>query len=171
MSLITVLQGECKISSREGVVLNTVLGSCIAVCLHDPVRRAGGMNHFLLPGDGRSCNADMRYGYYSMELLINELLKIGAQKNRLTAKLFGGASVIKANTNIGSENFKFARDFISREGIQCLHVDVGGNQARRLRFEAASGETSSAPLSDCTYVSTAPSSVARRNRACEITLF
>lgn len=139
MKYVTVLQGECRVSADPGVVLSTVLGSCVAVCMHDQLAEIGGMNHFLLPGGTGQSQKDMRYGVHSMELLINDLLKLGAQRNNLTAKLFGGASVIQSHTSIGKSNAEFAMSFLRREGIPCLAQDLGGTAARRLKFHATTG--------------------------------
>lgn len=140
MKYVTVLQGECRVSKDPEVVLSTVLGSCVAVCMHDPEASIGGMNHFLLPGDSAGGSGDMRYGVHSMELLINDMLKLGAQRRRLVAKVFGGASVIKKQSNIGKSNGEFATSFLQREGIPVRAQDLGGTQARRLKFQASSGD-------------------------------
>jgi chemotaxis protein CheD len=87
-----------------------VLGSCVAACLHDPVRRIGGMNHFLLPDDGHG--ADMRYASAAMERLVNELLKKGAERGRLQAKLFGGARIMTNLPDIGRRNAESALAFL-----------------------------------------------------------
>ena len=89
---IHLIQGEWRVGDGEDVALTTVLGSCVAACLHDPLARIGGMNHFLLPGDDQSFNPRdaERYGVYLMELLVNGLMQLGARRDRLQAKLFGG---------------------------------------------------------------------------------
>ena len=94
---VHVIQGEYKVVNDPNVVLSTILGSCVAACLRDPVAGVGGMNHFLLPGSAmrRSSGGDAtRYGVHLMELLINGLLKQGARRDRLEAKIFGGAKTI-----------------------------------------------------------------------------
>ena len=89
---VHIIQGEYKVVSDPDVVLTTILGSCVAACLRDPVSGVGGMNHFLLPGTGSVTGGDAtRYGVHLMELLINGLLKQGARRDRLEAKIFGGA--------------------------------------------------------------------------------
>ena len=139
MRNLSVHQGECRVSSDPNVVLTTVLGSCVAVCLYDPEAKVGGMNHFLLPGGGSGDQRDMRFGVNSMELLINDLLKRGAQRFRLTAQLFGGAQVLRTNSGIGRSNIEFAKNFITRERIPCGNSDLGGTQARRLNFAPVTG--------------------------------
>lgn len=135
---ITVLQGEVVVSAEGHAVLSTVLGSCVAVCLHDPVAQVGGMNHFLLPGDpGQDGGA--RYGVHLMELLINGMLKKGASRSRMTAKIFGGARMSDTLRDIGGSNLKFAREFLEREEIPLLSESGGGRNARRVRFLPVSG--------------------------------
>ncbi|MFZ7090374.1 chemotaxis protein CheD [Primorskyibacter sp. 2E233] len=138
-NLINVIQGDYVISADPEVVLTTVLGSCIAVCLCDPKLKAGGMNHFLLPEGGRSDAGNVRYGANAMELLINGLLKIGAERHRLEAKIFGGAKMMGNLRNIGESNAAFAHKFLQDEGIPCLAESVGGTSARRIRFWPSTG--------------------------------
>lgn len=149
MQNVSVHQGECRVSSDPNVMLTTVLGSCVAVCLHDPEAKVGGMNHFLLPGGGSGDQRDMRFGVNSMELLINDMLKRGAQRFRLQAQLFGGGQILKNRSMIGKSNVEFAQGFITRERIPCVSSDLGGVQARRLNFTPSTG------LAKCTRV-TAP---------------
>lgn len=140
MKYVTVLQGECRVSNDPKVIFSTVLGSCVAVCLYDPVTKVGGMNHFLLPGSGSNSQGDLRYGVHSMELLINDLFKYGAERSTLLAKLFGGAAIVKQRSGIGESNASFARSFLQREGINCLARSLGGSTARRIRFQPTTGE-------------------------------
>jgi chemotaxis protein CheD len=90
-----VIQGEFKVSDDPNVVLSTILGSCVAACMRDPVAGVGGMNHFLLPGQANGTGGEAtRYGVHLMELLINGLLKKGARRERIEAKIIGGAKTI-----------------------------------------------------------------------------
>lgn len=133
------MQGEFRVSGDPSVVLTTLLGSCVATCMFDPVARVGGMNHFLLataPGNG---DRSERYGLHAMEMLINGLMKTGARKDRLQAKLFGGAAMEGRMAHIGRENTRFATEFLDREGIACLASSLGGCQGRRLRFAPTTG--------------------------------
>ena len=134
-----VIQGEFAVTDDPFIVLTTILGSCVACCLHDPVSRVGGMNHFLLPGDESAGDDSLRYGVNSMELLINGLLRRGAQRDRLEAKLFGGARVLAGLSDVGSQNAAFARRFLKEEGIPCIGESLGGDQARRVRFSPTTG--------------------------------
>ncbi|NDW00813.1 chemotaxis protein CheD [Salipiger sp. PrR002] len=137
--LVNVIQGEYRISSAPTEVLSTVLGSCVAVCLTDPEARVGGMNHFLLPARAGKEGENVRYGAYSMELLINGLLKCGARKTRLTAKLFGGANMLSQLRDIGASNVRFAKEFLQNEAIPLASESTGGTSARRIRFWATDG--------------------------------
>ncbi|WP_353217616.1 chemotaxis protein CheD [Sandarakinorhabdus sp.] len=142
---ITVLQGTAEVSDVSGIVLTTVLGSCVAACLYDPVARLGGMNHFLLaePGATGLNGADEAYGVYLMEILINAMLVRGAQRSRLRARLYGGANFNPAMAFVGQANAAFAQDFMAREGIECLVADLGGRAARRVEFAPSSGRVRS----------------------------
>ena len=134
---IHVIQGEQAISDAASTTMQTVLGSCVSACLHDPVRALGGMNHFLLPDDGRG--TDIRYASAAMEQLVNALLKAGADRKRLQAKLFGGARIMPNLPDIGRRNAESALAFLQNEGIPCISQSLGGSQARRVRFWPATG--------------------------------
>lgn len=155
-----VIQGEQAVSDNPETTLQTVLGSCVSACLHDPVRGIGGMNHFLLPDSGNG--TDMRYASAAMERLVNELLKNGAQRERLQAKLFGGARIMPSLPDIGGRNAEAALTFLRNEGIACRSQCLGGTQARRIRFWPATGRAQQLlidrhdALQDATLVQEAP---------------
>lgn len=140
--------GEYYITQRDMVIV-TVLGSCVSVCLRDPVARVGGMNHFMLPdaqpsnmaarGDGSDGSA--RYGAHAMELLINDLLKRGARRARLQAKVFGGGNVLRGFTSdpIGTRNAKFVLEYLAAEHIPVLAQDLGDIHPRKVCFFAQTG--------------------------------
>ena len=108
---ILIVQGEFLVTDDPTAVLQTLLGSCVAACMRDPVSGVGGMNHFLLPGeDGRS--EQMRAGVHAMELLVNGLLKQGARRERLVTKLFGGARTVAGLSDIGVRNADCAKRFL-----------------------------------------------------------
>jgi len=135
---VKVLPGEHFVDDGE-IVITTTLGSCIAVCLWDPQRRVGGMNHFMLPtGDG----AGGCYGSFAMELLINALMRRGAARPCLTAKVFGGAAVVAGmnSLNIGEQNTRFVLDYLATERIEVTHRDVLGIQPRKVAFWPDSGK-------------------------------
>lgn len=137
-----VIQGEWKVVSDPDAVLSTILGSCVAACIRDPIAGVGGMNHFLLPGSATasSSNGDAtRYGVHLMELLINGLLKKGARRDRLEAKIFGGAKTIARFSNVGEQNALFARQFLTDENIRIVGESTGGDHGRKLEYWPVSG--------------------------------
>ncbi len=140
---VTVMQGEVRVSTDPRVELNTVLGSCVAACLVDPIAGVGGMNHFLLaqPPQSHSTDAvDVHYGVYLMEMLINDMLAWGGLKSRMKAHLYGGANLRAGMQAIGSANAEFARSFLERERISLVRYDLGGACARRVDFRPAAGQ-------------------------------
>lgn len=140
---VSIIQGEQAVVTEPGVAITTLLGSCIAVCLHDAQTHIGGMNHFLLgePRPGQTVRAeDMhRYGLHAMELLINAMMQKGASRHRLKAQVFGGGNIQSAFGKIGTENANFAMRFLRTEGIPVGQTDVGGTQARKVEFIAWDG--------------------------------
>lgn len=154
--MLTVVQGGFEIGRHPDDVITTILGSCVATCLHDPVAGIGGLNHFLLPDSRASDRAEHRYGLNLMELLINALLKHGARRDRLEAKLFGGAEITRGLTNAGEVNRAFARRFLADEGIPCVSESLGGTQARRVRFWPTSGRAQQMLLSADVALPSAP---------------
>ena len=139
--LVSVVQGEFRVFEDPLVLLSTVLGSCVAVCLFDPVRGIGGMNHFLLPfGQEEGGDRPVRYGLFAMEMLINALMKGGARRESLQAKVFGGAKIMTELRDIGAANAKFIREFLATEGIVCAAESLGGTQARRVVFRPSTGQ-------------------------------
>lgn len=135
-----VVQGTFYVSGHPDATFSTVLGSCISVCLHDPVARIGGMNHFLLPTGQGEDSGHIRFGCNAMEQLINEMLKEGASRPRLQAKLFGGGRMLNNFADIGKGNSDFAEEFMLNEGIPVVSKSFGGNSARRLVFTPATGQ-------------------------------
>lgn len=135
-----VLPGEYFVS-RDEMAIVTVLGSCIAACLWDRFMRIGGMNHFMLP-DGDSSDVSGRYGSYAMELLINEMLKAGARRESLQAKIFGGAQVMAGFTtmNVGERNTAFVKDYLRTERIPILSEDVLDIHPRKVCFFPVTGK-------------------------------
>lgn len=127
-------------ATEDDTIISTILGSCIAVALHDPKINVGGLNHFMLPGSieaHRGFNQDSaKYGLFAMEVLINELLKLGASKKNMVAKVFGGGHVLHASTagSVPRSNVEFAMEFLQTEGIPIKASDVGGIQARKLFY-------------------------------------
>jgi chemotaxis protein CheD len=137
---IHIVRGQYLVTHDPNVMLTTTLGSCVAACLRDPLAGVGGMNHFLLPeGDGADGPDAFRYGAYAMELLLNGLFAQGARRERLCAKLFGGARLADRFYDIGGQNIAFAREFLQREGIGLDGGSVRGRHARRIQYWPISG--------------------------------
>jgi len=129
--------------SPDPVVVTTILGSCVAVCVFDPVRRVGGTNHYLLPhwvGNGVS---SARFGNVAVRSLIEKMLALGVQKQNLQAKVFGGACVIDAfhgrGNHLGTKNSELAREALRQEGIPVVADDVGGRRGRKVIFHTDTG--------------------------------
>ncbi len=135
-TLRTVVSGETCVTAEDDLVISTVLGSCVSVCLFDPVARVGGANHYFL-SSGRGQNAS--YGAVAMELVINGLMRRGAERSRLRAKVFGGALMKSGLGDIGKENSKFALEYLQTERMPIIAMDLGGFWARRLHFHPTSG--------------------------------
>lgn len=139
-----LLPGEYE-ASGDGLLLVTVLGSCVSACLRDRKTGIAGMNHFMLPDQGSS-NSDRlmpaRFGTHAMELLINDMLKLGANRNTLEAKVFGGGNVIAGMTtvNIGQRNAGFVRAFLAQENIPIVAEDLGLDVARKIYFFTDTGK-------------------------------
>lgn len=137
---VKVLPGEYYVSNEDLVVM-TVLGSCIAACIWDGKARTGGMNHFMLP-DGDGGEGSGRYGSYAMELLINEMFKLGARRETMQAKIFGGAQVMAGFTtmNVGERNTQFVLDYLSTERIPVVSQDVLDIHPRKVCFFPVTGK-------------------------------
>jgi chemotaxis protein CheD len=137
---ISLYIGEVA-ASQFSVVLDTLLGSCVSVCMYDPGLRGGGMNHILLPSC-RPGEISPRYGVHAMELLINELMKLGGDRRRFIAKAFGGANVLKGINvpPVGDRNARFVREFLAAENIPLVAERLGGNHAVHVYFRADTGK-------------------------------
>lgn len=166
----TVVQGEFAISRHPDEVLSTVLGSCVAVCLHDPFVRVGGMNHFLLPSRSGTASTDIRFGAHAMELLINGLLKCGAWRDRLQAKVFGGSAMSATLSDIGQANITFARQFLADDGIPIVSESLGGRAARRVKYWPASGRAQLLTVPNSPDITPMPN-IMRPKNADAVTLF
>jgi chemotaxis protein CheD len=144
---VKILPGEYYVT-RSDEAISTVLGSCVSVCVRDPVRNVGGMNHFMLPQDASTgpnnwldpaIGLATRYGSHAMESLINDLLKLGATRERLEIKVFGGGRVLSGMTDVGARNIAFIHSFIELEGYTIAAQDVGGTQPRKVVYFPSSG--------------------------------
>lgn len=147
-SLVTVVQGGFQISSDPTIAFTTILGSCVSVCIYDDVMKIGGMNHYLLADGSADTTGSLRYGAYAMELLINDLLKNGASRSRLKAKVFGGSKMSDRFHDIGQKNSAFALKYLSDEGLLVLAQDLGGTSARRINFHPTTGQVRCAKTKD-----------------------
>ncbi|WP_439517916.1 chemoreceptor glutamine deamidase CheD [Hydrogenophaga sp.] len=136
---VKVLPGEYYVTADDIMVM-TVLGSCIAACIWDPRVRVGGMNHFMLPEGGGDTSG--RYGSYAMELLINEMMKLGARREHMQAKVFGGGQVMHSFTtmNVGERNTAFVLEYLQTERIAVISKDVLDIHPRKVCYFPASGK-------------------------------
>lgn len=137
-----ILPGEYFVTD-QAMLLVTVLGSCVAACIRDTDSGIGGMNHFMLPDDrGRDVvGASARYGTYAMEILINHLLKMGARKNRLEAKVFGGGAVLAclSSSNVGAKNAEFVLNYLKTEKIPIVAKDLLDSYPRKVYYFPETG--------------------------------
>jgi len=132
-------------ASSQDVVIHTVLGSCVAVCLYDPENKIGGMNHILMPSnpDINKYDASARYGINAMELLINAIMRLGGNRKKMVAKTFGGANLLMAVSQenaVGARNVGFVVNFLRAEKIKILSRDFGGHDSRKIFFHIATGD-------------------------------
>lgn len=145
-----VLPGEFYVTRHDEAV-STVLGSCISACISDRRLGVGGMNHFMLPEDGGAGSASdrwldpstglaTRYGTHAMECLINELMKLGARREHLEIKLFGGGRILASMTDVGARNVAFIREFLKAEGLNIAAEDLGDIYPRRVIYFPESGK-------------------------------
>jgi chemotaxis protein CheD len=139
-----ILPGEYYFTCKDMLIV-TVLGSCVSACIRDRVTGIGGMNHFMLPdsGDGDSpISASMRYGTYAMEVLINDLLKAGARRENLEAKVFGGGNVLRGfiAINVGERNAQFVREYLRAENIRVVAEDLNDIHPRKVYFFPRTGK-------------------------------
>ncbi len=137
--------GEYYFTDKDMVIV-TVLGSCVSACIRDKVTGVGGMNHFMLPDGGKAdkdnpISESMRYGTYAMEVLINQLLKNGARRENLEAKIFGGGNVLRSFTtmNVGDRNADFVRNYLKEERIKVTGEDLNDIYPRKVYFFPKTG--------------------------------
>lgn len=134
-----ISQGQHAVGFAQADVISTILGSCVATCLWDPIARIGGMNHFLLPDGSSGEGQATRFGANSMEMLINAMIRQGGDRRNFRAKVFGGANLRAGLTDAGQQNAKFVIDYLCREKIPCDGQSLGGTHARRVEFWAEEG--------------------------------
>jgi chemotaxis protein CheD len=138
-----ILPGEYFFTGKDMAIV-TVLGSCVSACIRDRVSGVGGMNHFMLPGGDvdSPVSASMRYGTYAMEMLINGLLKAGAKRENLEAKVFGGGNVLSnfIAINVGERNAQFVRNYLKAENIRMVAEDLNDIHPRKVYFFPRTGK-------------------------------
>jgi chemotaxis protein CheD len=139
-----ILPGEYYYTCKDMLIV-TVLGSCVSACIRDRVTGIGGMNHFMLPEGGDSdspVSASMRYGTYAMEILINDVLKAGAKRENLEAKVFGGGNVLRGFVamNVGERNAQFVRNYLRAENIRTIAEDLNDIYPRKVYFFPRTGK-------------------------------
>jgi chemotaxis protein CheD len=139
---VKVLPGEYFVTTTD-VVLVTVLGSCVSACIRDTEKGIGGMNHFMLAEstEDSSISASARYGTYAMEILVNHLLKLGARRQNLEAKVFGGGRVMASlsGSMVGDRNSKFVIEYLRTEGIPVASRDLLDVYPRKVYFFPSTG--------------------------------
>ncbi len=140
-----ILPGEYYVTGRD-MLLVTVLGSCVAACIRDRMSGIGGMSHFMLPDSGpdqgNPLSASARYGTYAMEMLINQLGKLGAKRANLEAKVFGGGNVLRGMTvaNVGERNSRFVLNYLRTEKISVVAQDLMDIYPRKVYYFPSSGK-------------------------------
>ena len=143
---VKILPGEYY-ATKDGTLIVTVLGSCVSACLQDRLSGVAGMNHFLLPTDSTYdpsavISESARYGVYAMELLINQMLKLGAKKENLEAKIFGGGNVLRglSQNAVGERNAEFVVEYLQAEHIPILASDLLDQYPRKVYLFSDTGE-------------------------------
>ncbi|MDY6969645.1 MAG: chemotaxis protein CheD [Spirochaetota bacterium] len=140
-----ILPGEFYVSNNDEMI-STLLGSCVSVCLHDPIKRISGMNHFMLPGRMRNKNNDIffdrsaKYGIIAINELFSEIMKYGSEKRNLIAKVFGGGHVLKVGiNNVPSDNVRLAKVVLEMEDVPIVEEDVGDIFTRKIIMDVHTG--------------------------------
>lgn len=140
---IKILPGQYH-ATGDDTVITTVLGSCVSVCLYDPLNGVGGMNHYMLPGinpgQEKVINGSARYGIYAMKLLLEHVLQLGGKRANLEAKVFGAGKVMEGVSDVGRQNSDFALRYLKEEQIRVVAVDVGDTFPRKICFSPVSGQ-------------------------------
>lgn len=134
---VKVKPGEYYVT-RSNEAITTILGSCVAACVRDPVTGIGGMNHFIFPSVDSSRETkwpdSARYGAYAMETLINTIMKFGGSRGRLEIKITGGGRMVQGMSDIGKQNIRFVTQYLRDEGFDILSEDTGGENPRNVVY-------------------------------------
>ncbi|WP_417821006.1 chemoreceptor glutamine deamidase CheD [Terasakiella sp.] len=141
---VKVGPGAHYVTTSKDEMIVTTLGSCVSACIRDSELGIGGINHFMLPesdtGNWGGVSASMRYGNYAMEVLINDILRMGGARNRLEIKLFGGANVMNSQNLIGTKNVEFVETYLRIEHMAVSAQHLGGEQGRRIIYFPETGK-------------------------------
>jgi len=147
VNVVMVLPGRHYVTKKADEMIVTLLGSCVAACIRDPIAAVGGLNHFLLPESenghwGSTVDAAMRYGNHAMETLINDIIKLGGVRSRLEVKVFGGAQVIEGASalSVGQKNAEFVERYLQNEGFKIAAKHLGGMRPRRIHYLPMTGK-------------------------------
>lgn len=131
------------VTSGQPLMVSTILGSCVSICMWDPAAHIGGINHYLLPGNPTPGQSDLRYGNTAIERLIEELVALGVKKQRIVAKVVGGASILSSfsgsRQSIGDQNVAMAHRLLAKHGIHISGEQTGGTRGRKLLFHTGNG--------------------------------
>lgn len=166
--IVKIIAGEHMVSADPAVAIGTVLGSCVSACIRDPEVGVGGMNHFMLPSSDQGAwgcaSSSLRYGNFAMERLINDVLTRGGRRERLEAKVFGGARLLSDSSGIGARNARFVQTYLEQERVRVLAEDMLGTQGRRLLYLPVAG------LAFVCALAEVPRQIAEAERRYRITL-
>ncbi len=143
-TVVTISPGGLYITNKDEVI-STVLGSCISVCVWDAAHGIGGMNHFMIPGSdyeiGKSLPEDLfRFGSYSMDYMLKQFDSMGANKNLLELKVFGGGAIISSSCDVGSANIQFIQEYIDSHQLSMANQDLGGELPRKVNYFVETGK-------------------------------
>lgn len=142
-----LLPGEYYVTRHDEAIF-TVLGSCVSACVRERKLKIGGMNHFMLPLDRSGgarpwaenlISSATRYGNVAMERLINDIMRLGGQRENLEFKVIGGGKVLDMALDVGARNAQFVRDYLRTEGFPIMAEDLGDSFARKLFYSPATG--------------------------------
>ena len=127
-------------AEKKPFMVDTVLGSCVAVCLFDQKLNIGGINHYMLPFWNGNGLASPKYGNIATEKLVEKMLKNGATIQNMVAKVFGGANQMNSSMEIGARNIEIAKEVLANHGIKIIAENVGGSVGRKLKYHTGTGQ-------------------------------
>lgn len=135
------LQPGYIFSSSDPALVSTIVGTCVAVCLHDRRLKTGGMNHYLYPKTPRRAKTTGRFGNVALPALLKMMVSQGSRLEDMEAQIFGGGSrLLNDPSSLGRKNVKLARKFLKKKGIPIVSEDVGGVKGRRVVFHTRTNE-------------------------------